>query len=92
VEFYRKVRPVGPGWKPIRDLVGVDANAHAARDSIPLGLLGWTAGSAMIWSALFAVGNALYGRTLQAVVLTAACLACTAVVLWVMRQQWPDNA
>jgi SSS family solute:Na+ symporter len=91
VEFYRKVRPVGPGWKPIRDLVGVDANAHAARDSIPLGLLGWTAGSAMIWSALFAVGNALYGRTLQAVVLTAACLACTAVVLWVMRQQWPDN-
>ena len=92
VEFYRKVRPIGPGWKPIRDLVGADANAHAARDSIPLGLLGWTAGSAMIWSALFAVGNVLYGRTLQAIVLTVTCLACTAVVLWVMRLQWPDNA
>ena len=70
IAFYRKVRPVGPGWKPIRDIVGVDADAHAARDSIPLGLLGWSAGSAMIWSALFAVGNVLYGRHLQAVVLS----------------------
>ncbi|AMY07843.1 Na(+)/glucose symporter [Luteitalea pratensis] len=92
IAFYRKVRPVGPGWKPIRDIVGVDANAHAARDSIPLGLLGWSAGSAMIWSALFAVGNVLYGRHLQAGVLIVTCLMCTGIVLWVMRQQWPDNA
>ena len=92
IAFYRKVRPVGPGWKPIRDIVGVDADAHAARDSIPLGLLGWSAGSAMIWSALFAVGNVLYGRQLQAAVLIVTCLGCTGVVLWVMRQQWPDNA
>jgi hypothetical protein len=92
IAFYRKVRPVGPGWKPIRDIVGVDLEAHAARDSIPLGLLGWSAGSMMIWSALFAVGNVLYGRRLMAGVLTVTCLACTAVVLWVMRLQWPDNA
>ncbi len=91
IDFYRKVRPVGPGWKPIRDLVGVDADAHAARDSIPLGLLGWSAGSAMIWSALFAVGNFLYGRHTQAVVLTVICLLTTGLVLWVMRQQWPDR-
>jgi Na+/proline symporter len=92
IAFYRKVRPVGPGWQPIRDIVGADADAHAARDSIPLGLLGWSAGSMMIWSALFAVGNVLYGRQLMAAVLIATCLACTALVLWVMRQQWPDNA
>ena len=54
-------------------------------------LLGWVAGCAMIWSALFAVGNVLYGRHLQAAVLIVICLACTAIVLWVMRQQWPDN-
>ncbi len=90
VDFYRKVRPVGPGWKPIRDLVGADLDAHAARDSIPLGLLGWSAGSAMIWSALFAVGNVLYGRHAQAAALIAVCLLSTGLVLWVMRQQWPD--
>ena len=92
IAFYRKVRPVGPGWKPIRDIVGVDADAHAARDSIPLGLLGWSAGSMMIWSALFSVGNILYRRNATAAALIVTCLACTAVVLWVMRQQWPDNA
>jgi SSS family solute:Na+ symporter len=92
IAFYRKVRPVGPGWKPIRDIVGADADAHAARDSIPLGLLGWSAGSMMIWSALFAVGNLLYGRNMTAAVLIVTCIVCTAIVLWVMRQQWPDNA
>jgi Na+/proline symporter len=91
VEFYRKVRPVGPGWKPIRDIAGVDPKDRPSGDSIPLGLLGWVAGCSMIWSALFAVGNVLYGRHGYALVLSATCLVSTAAVIWVMRQQWPEH-
>ncbi len=91
VEFYRKVRPVGPGWAPIRAMAGVDASTAPVGDSITMGLLGWVAGCSMIWSALFAVGNVLYGRTAYAVVLTLTCLVSTAAVVWVMRQQWPDE-
>ena len=91
VEFYRKVRPVGPGWAPIRAIAGVDEATRPTGDSIPLGLLGWVAGCSMIWSALFAVGNVLYGRRAYAVVLTLTCLVSTAAVIWVMRQQWPEH-
>ena len=64
VEFYKKVRPFGPGWKPIRDEAGLgEDTARTAGDNIPLALLGWVAGCATIWSALFTVGNFLYGRT-----------------------------
>jgi hypothetical protein len=65
VTFYRKVRPGGPGWQRIRTTAGISA-AEAAADSeaaaFPMSLLGWFAGCITIWSALFAVGNFLYGR------------------------------
>jgi len=41
VEFYRKVRPPGPGWARIRAEAGLDATAErGALDNIPLALAG----------------------------------------------------
>ena len=91
VDFYRKVRPIGPGWAPIAAIAGAHAITDK-NDSITLGLLGWVAGCSMIWSALFAVGNVLYGRTGYAIILTVTSLISTAIVVWVMRLQWPDAA
>jgi len=87
VEFYRKVRPVGPGWAPIRAIAGelVD-DGRAASDNLPVSLLGWFAGCTMIWSALFAVGNFLYGRMPQAWLLTIVCVASIAAVTMVFRR------
>ncbi|HMF60956.1 MAG TPA: sodium:solute symporter family protein, partial [Vicinamibacterales bacterium] len=68
IAFYRKIRPGGPGWRPLRDVAGPVA-AHEG-DNMPLALLGWLAGSTAIWSALFAEGNFLYGRMPQAIFLT----------------------
>jgi hypothetical protein len=76
VEFYKKIRPFGPGWRQIRDQAGLGEDAaRTAGDNIPLALLGWVAGCATIWSSLFTVGNLLYGRTGEAL----ACLAVFAV-------------
>ncbi len=68
IEFYRKVRPSGPGWEPIRKAAGLPVGAAAA-DNIPLAMLGWTAGCTAIWSALFTVGNLLYMRPIAAAIL-----------------------
>ena len=67
VAFYRKVRPLGPGWTPIREAAGITVAEAAASnwDNIPLALLGWVAGCTVIWSSLFTVGNLLYGRTAE---------------------------
>ena len=64
IGFYKKVKPFGPGWRAIRRDAGLcEPDVRMGRDNIPLALLGWTAGSALVWSGLFAIGNFLYGRT-----------------------------
>jgi solute:Na+ symporter, SSS family len=87
VEFYKKVRPFGPGWTAVREQAGLgDDPARTAGDNIPLALLGWVAGCATIWSALFTVGNVLYGRGGAALAcLTVFVVAGTALVRVVGR-------
>ena len=65
VNFYHKVHPFGPGWRKVRLEAGIsdeEAASWEQTENIPLALVGWLAGCFMIWSALFAVGNFLYGR------------------------------
>ncbi|MCX6628202.1 MAG: Na+:solute symporter [Candidatus Solibacter sp.] len=83
--FYEKVRPFGPGWRHIQ------ARASAATvegDNIPLALTGWIMGCTMIWSALFTVGNFLYGRTGYAMILGGVFAVSALVVIQVVRKLW----
>jgi SSS family solute:Na+ symporter len=93
VEFYRKVRPTGPGWTSIRR----EANLSPAEEArthlnVPMALLGWSAGCAMIWSSLFATGAFLYGRTTQAIVLTIVFAICAFIVSRTLKMTEAENA
>jgi solute:Na+ symporter, SSS family len=91
IEFYRKVRPVGPGWTRIAAAAGVsgaELEADTRGANVPLSLLGWSMGCAMIWSALFTVGNFLYGRIGYAVALAAVFAATGTVLVAVVRRLW----
>ncbi len=91
IDFYRKVRPFGPGWRDVRLKAGIPA-AEAVMDeegqNFPLALLGWFSGCIMIWSALFSVGNFLYGRTGFAVALLAAFMVSATVLIRVVQRLW----
>jgi SSS family solute:Na+ symporter len=89
--FYRKVRPVGPGWARIRAEVGPLPDDEGSRENIPLALLGWVAGCTAIWSGLFVVGNFLYGRTGYALALGAVFVVSALVVVRVMTSLWSDS-
>jgi Na+/proline symporter len=92
VSFYRKTRPIGPGWEPVRRAAGVSIDRDAAtHDSIPRGMLGWVAGCATIWSGLFAIGNYLYGRWPQTLFLAAVFVVSASALAWTMRQLWPAS-
>jgi SSS family solute:Na+ symporter len=92
IEFYKKVRPFGPGWRKIREEAGVsEAEARATHENIPMALLGWVAGSAAIWSALFTVGNFLYGRTDYALMLLAVFAVSGSALLYVINRLWSDK-
>jgi solute:Na+ symporter, SSS family len=89
IEFYRKVRPAGPGWAAIRQEAEIPKDDQAkAGDSIPLALIGWVAGCAMIWSSLFTVGNFLYGRYNYALGLGVTFLISGIILLKVINKVW----
>jgi Na+/proline symporter len=92
MEFYKKVKPFGPGWRRVRREAGLAAHEpEAARNNIPLALLGWLAGCTAIWSALFTVGNFLYGRLNYALFLLIVFIGSGLVLLYVVHALWSEQ-
>ena len=92
IEFYKKVRPFGPGWKRIREEAGIsEAEAAASHENIPLALLGWSAGCTAIWSSLFTVGNFLYGRMGLAMMLLGVFIVSGLLLIYVINQLWANT-
>ncbi len=87
INFYKKVRPFGPGWRQVRVEAGI-AESYASGENVTLSLLGWVAGCSMVWAALFCVGNFLYGRHTYAVILLAVFVASASAVIWVINRLW----
>lgn len=89
IEFYRKIRPFGPGWALIRKEAGIpDDEQRATSENIPMALLGWASGCAAIWSALFVVGNFLYGRWTNAGILLGIFILSGSALVFVMNRLW----
>ena len=91
IAFYRKVHPIGPGWKRIREEAGVDAAEaakYARQDNLPMAMLGWVAGTTVIWSGLFLVGNFLYGRMGYAAALLGVLIISGFTLIRVIQRLW----
>jgi Na+/proline symporter len=92
INFYKKVRPFGPGWANIRKEAGItEAEAKATHENFPLALIGWVSGSMVIWSALFTVGNVLYRRWTYAFVLLGIFIVSGMVLIRVINRLWAKN-
>jgi solute:Na+ symporter, SSS family len=92
IEFYRKVRPPGPGWEKIRNEAGIPKSEIQNIDSVPQALIGWVAGCTVIWSALFTVGNFLYGRVGNALALGGVFLVSGFVLVRIVNRLWSAKA
>jgi hypothetical protein len=91
MSFYKKVHPFGPGWRRVRALAGISpaqAAEWSQHENIPLSLLGWTTGCAMIWSALFMVGNFLYGRMGYTLALLVVFVITAGILIRVINRLW----
>ena len=89
VEFYKKVRPFGPGWGRVRIEAGGGLPDPArAVQNIPLALLGWSTGCAAIWCSLFMVGSFLYGRVAAGFALLGAFVVSGGLLVWVVTRLW----
>ena len=79
VEFYRRIRPAGPGWRPVAKLAGEPGDSAGRSLAAPVAAS--ALGAAGIYAVLFATGYLLLGRPLEAVLGAAvACIACFILV------------
>ncbi len=75
--FFRRVRPGGPGWRPLaRAMPEVQRDTGLGRLA-----LDWLLGVVLIYSVLFAIGRLIFGDHVLGTAFLAAALACAAV-LW----------
>ena len=85
------MQPFGPGWKAIHVISGVSDEELATwkkTDNIPLSMMGWVTGTVLIWSALFTVGNFLYGRMNYGWGLLAVSVVSGSILISVVRKLW----
>jgi len=88
VDFYRKVRPPGPGWKDVRREAGIAEGLDTAAARVPLSLAGLTLCCAFVWGGIFVVGKLCYGHYVHAAALGVFCLLSGAGLYRVLRRLW----
>lgn len=92
INFYKKVKPFGPGWNRIRLEAGLTQDeASTTGENIPLALVGWSSGCMLIWSAMFTIGSFLYGRTTSAYLLLTVSVISAAILVAVVSRLWNDS-
>ena len=81
--FYALARPAGPGWSPVRH-TAAGAPAGGLNDAF----LGWIAGCAFVYSALFGMGHVLLGHTTASIVSIVVFAVSGAVLARVVPRLW----
>ena len=82
--FYRRVRPGGPGWRPIARIAG-----GPPPEPIAGLVVDWLAGSVLIYAMLFGIGETLLG-SYRVAMLCFAIGAAAVAIIWVdlSRHGW----
>ncbi len=86
--FYTKIRPGGPGWKPVVDRAKAE-NVELVKETdlrwdVPTGILCMILGCISIYSILFTIGNLLYGDFGQA----AIFIVIAVVASFLLHRSW----
>lgn len=75
VQFYRHIKPGGPGWQHVvKEAEAQGIALPAVQSQLPLELLCMFVGCITVYGALFAVGFWIYGQTTSAAVATVVTL------------------
>lgn len=83
--FYTKIRPGGPGWKPVVQRAKAENIELRKGDDlswdVPTGIICMLLGAVAIYSILFAIGNILYGEGLLALTFVAIAVISSVLLL-----------
>ncbi len=84
--FYRKVQPGGPGWRRVVDAARESGApvADGKKWTVPSGIIAMLLGCLLVYSAMFATGNWIYGNYGLAAGLTGVVVGSA----WLLRRMW----
>jgi solute:Na+ symporter, SSS family len=83
--FYIKIRPGGPGWKPVVQRARLE-NIELVKESdlrwdVPTGIICMILGCVAIYSILFTIGNLLYGNLVQTLIFLGLTIVSAILLL-----------
>jgi Na+/proline symporter len=83
LEFYRRVRPGGPGWTALARRF-----ADPPPGALTVHLLGWALGCVLIYSVLFGIGAVIFGRWRPALLSLGIGLLAGGGILKLLTHGW----
>lgn len=75
--FYRKVRPAGPGWRPVAERTGLPAPPGEIGRNAVL----WILGIVFVYAIMFATGGLIFGQHGRALIFGALLLVSGGLLL-----------
>jgi SSS family transporter len=75
--FVERVQPFGPGWRAVYARLGLDAPVVDVRQK----LIGFVAGTALVYTAVFGIGRVVLGSAIEGIGLLAVAAIAFVVVL-----------
>ena len=85
VTFYRRVRPGGPGWEPIKAAAG---NLEAPTESLGMQFYNWILGCTLIYATLFGIGKIIFKEWLAGLAFIAVAVVAGALIS--LNLAWAD--
>lgn len=84
--FYLRVRPAGPGWRPV--MAQLPAEEIYPGYSIPRSLVSWVAGIAVVYAVLFGTGKLLLGEgKVGAWLLGGLAVPALLILIWTLGER-----
>ena len=87
--FYRRVRPGGPGWRPIAERAGFGPEPLAVGR---LAWINWIAGIVAAYATLFGIGKLIFGPVSTGIGMLAVAAVAFAWIAWSFGQETPPAA
>lgn len=88
IAFYRRVRPGGPGWGPIKAAAG---SLEAPTESLGMQFYNWILGCTLIYATLFGIGKIIFKEWPAGLAFIAvAAVAGALISLNLARADWDE--
>ncbi|HEV2912992.1 MAG TPA: sodium:solute symporter family protein [Pyrinomonadaceae bacterium] len=76
--FYRRVHPAGPGWRRVAEACALPER----RSEIIPNLLNWALGVALVYTALFSIGELIFGHRGRALLFIVMAALSGGIMFW----------